>query len=206
MGRLILHRHVHADPAWVGLFDPSEPSKRILKRLEKLGFEQDPDDGIWYRTLESLGRKNMSCKAIAAMIRQVLDFLRKHLPKALGLKPQQVEVLHGGLSNKEQQRIVEDFGRDTASVRLLLAGGVASEGINLHHNSHRLIHFDVPWSLMVFQQRNGRPAVPGGPGGVRAGRASRSRGTRRARRSGGHQEQASARGTDRVVFARRCVA
>ena len=31
-----------------------------------------------------------------------------------------------------------------------------SEGINLHFQSHRLVHFDIPWSLMVFQQRNGR--------------------------------------------------
>lgn len=88
--------------------------------------------------------------------RKTLEFLSQHLPKALKLKPQQVEVLHGGLSDKEQQRIVEDFGRDKAKVRLLLASDVASEGINLHFASHRLIHFDVPWSLMVFQQRNGR--------------------------------------------------
>ena len=33
---------------------------------------------------------------------------------------------------------------------------MASEGINLHYQCHRLIHFDIPWSLMVFQQRNGR--------------------------------------------------
>jgi hypothetical protein len=33
---------------------------------------------------------------------------------------------------------------------------VASEGINLHYLSHRLIHFDIPWSLMALQQRNGR--------------------------------------------------
>jgi hypothetical protein len=38
----------------------------------------------------------------------------------------------------------------------LIASDVASEGINLHYLSHRLIHFDIPWSLMVFQQRNGR--------------------------------------------------
>ncbi|MFX8125944.1 hypothetical protein ABTL08_19330, partial [Acinetobacter baumannii] len=30
------------------------------------------------------------------------------------------------------------------------------EGLNLHYQAHRLIHFDIPWSLMVFQQRNGR--------------------------------------------------
>lgn len=33
---------------------------------------------------------------------------------------------------------------------------MASEGLNLHYLSHRLIHFDMPLSLMVFQQRNGR--------------------------------------------------
>lgn len=38
----------------------------------------------------------------------------------------------------------------------MIASDVASEGLNLHYLSHRLIHFDIPWSLMVFQQRNGR--------------------------------------------------
>jgi hypothetical protein len=41
-------------------------------------------------------------------------------------------------------------------LRLLIASDVASEGLNLHYQSHRLIHFDISWSLMVFQQRNGR--------------------------------------------------
>jgi hypothetical protein len=39
---------------------------------------------------------------------------------------------------------------------VLLCSDVASEGLNLHYFCHRLIHFDLPWSLMVFQQRNGR--------------------------------------------------
>jgi len=60
------------------------------------------------------------------------------------------------MSDIDQQRIVEDFGKEEAPVRLLLASDVASEGINLHYLSHRMIHFDIPWSLMVFQQRNGR--------------------------------------------------
>ena len=60
------------------------------------------------------------------------------------------------MSDAEQQRIVEDFGRTESSIRILVASDVASEGLNLHYLSHRLIHFDIPWSLMVFQQRNGR--------------------------------------------------
>src|SRR5690606_17283943 len=87
---------------------------------------------------------------------ETLHFLAEHLKQDLKLEDEQVQILHGGLSDIEQQRIVEDFGKDEAPVRLLLASDVASEGINLHYLSHRMIHFDVPWSLMVFQQRNGR--------------------------------------------------
>ena len=67
-----------------------------------------------------------------------------------------MEELHGGLSDVDQQRIVDDFGNSASKLRLLLASDVASEGLNLHYLCHRLIHFDLPWSLMVFQQRNGR--------------------------------------------------
>lgn len=56
----------------------------------------------------------------------------------------------------EQQDIVEAFGKPESKLRVLLCSDVASEGINLHYLSHRLVHFDLPWSLMVFQQRNGR--------------------------------------------------
>lgn len=85
-----------------------------------------------------------------------LDWLSKHLPPALQLKPNEVATLHGGMTDIEQQQIVESFGVEESRVRLLIASDVASEGINLHYQSHRLIHFDIPWSLLTFQQRNGR--------------------------------------------------
>lgn len=87
---------------------------------------------------------------------ETMRFLEKNLPNDLGLREGMTEVLHGGMSDIEQQRVVEDFGREEAGVRLLIASDVASEGINLHYLCHRMIHFDIPWSLMVFQQRNGR--------------------------------------------------
>jgi len=85
-----------------------------------------------------------------------LKFLQAHLPADLKLKEKQVAILHGGLSDNEQQEIVEAFGSADSPIRLLIASDVASEGINLHHQAHRLIHFDIPWSLLTFQQRNGR--------------------------------------------------
>ena len=85
-----------------------------------------------------------------------LHFLHAHLLKDLKLKEKQLQILHGGMSDVEQQEIVEAFGKPEEPVRILICSDVASEGINLHYLSYRLIHFDMPWSLMVFQQRNGR--------------------------------------------------
>lgn len=85
-----------------------------------------------------------------------MEFLAAHLPLALKLKEKQIRTLHGGLGDLEQQEVVEAFGSADSPVRLLIASDVASEGINLHHQAFRLIHFDIPWSLLTFQQRNGR--------------------------------------------------
>jgi len=78
------------------------------------------------------------------------------LKEDLKLNEHAIATLHGTMSDVDQQHIVEEFGKEESPVRLLIASDVASEGINLHFLSHRMIHFDIPWSLMVFQQRNGR--------------------------------------------------
>ena len=87
---------------------------------------------------------------------ETMKYLAERLRQDLGLKANVIQEISGGMSDAEQQRIVEDFGRTESPVRVLVASDVASEGLNLHYLSHRLIHFDIPWSLMVFQQRNGR--------------------------------------------------
>lgn len=87
---------------------------------------------------------------------ETMRYLVAHLRNDLDLKENAIQEIYGGMSDSEQQKIVEEFGRAEAPVRILVASDVASEGINLHYLSHRLIHFDIPWSLMVFQQRNGR--------------------------------------------------
>ena len=99
---------------------------------------------------------------------ETLKWLRDRLAKDLRLAAGQVEILHGGLSDVDQQRVVEDFGNAARPLRLLICSDVASEGINLHYQCHRLIHFDMPWSLMVFQQRNGRVDRYAGRSGRRA--------------------------------------
>ncbi len=87
---------------------------------------------------------------------ETLKFLQAELPAALGLPAGAVAILHGQLPDQDIQQTVEDFGKTHSPLRLLIASDVASEGLNLHYQAHRLIHFDISWSLMVFQQRNGR--------------------------------------------------
>ncbi|OKJ09364.1 DEAD/DEAH box helicase [Kitasatospora sp. CB01950] len=68
-----------------------------------------------------------------------------------------VQVMHGEANtDQEQIRLVEKFGLRDDPVRLLFTGDVASEGVNLHQQCYLLVHYDLPWSLIRIEQRNGR--------------------------------------------------
>lgn len=85
-----------------------------------------------------------------------LNWLAVEVPKRLKLKSDQFRVLHGALNDVKQMEVIEEFGQAMSPVRLLLTGDMASEGVNLHRQCHHLIHFDLPWSLITIEQRNGR--------------------------------------------------
>ena len=85
-----------------------------------------------------------------------LDWLARTVPDLLGLKTDQIRVLHGGMADVKQMDVIEEFGLADSKVRLLFTGDMASEGVNLHRQCHHLIHFDLPWSLITIEQRNGR--------------------------------------------------
>jgi ERCC4-related helicase len=88
---------------------------------------------------------------------ETLNFLCEQLARDLRLGKDAICYLKGeGMNDTEQMKVVEKFGQENDAVRVLVATEVAAEGINLHYLSHRLIHFDIPWSLMTVQQRNGR--------------------------------------------------
>ena len=156
------------------LVDEREPERRNIIRRELEGLEAlaealdaiQPADFSKYQALLRAIRDGEPFRWSARHRRDrlvifseriaTLRWLKERMIADLRLRPNQVALLHGGLSDTEQQDIVEAFGNETTPLRLLLASDVASEGINLHHQCHRLIHFDIPWSLMVFAQRNGR--------------------------------------------------
>ena len=87
---------------------------------------------------------------------ETMKFLKEQLAKDCNLKDGEIVEFHGSMSDLDQQKLVDEFGSENSKIKIMVATDVASEGINLHYMSHRMIHFDIPWSLMVFQQRNGR--------------------------------------------------
>ncbi len=84
-----------------------------------------------------------------------IDWLAARLREDLGLSDEQVRTLHasGADGDIKAQEVVRDFGLERSPIRILVASDMASEGLNLHYLSHKLVHFDLPWALMTFQQR-----------------------------------------------------
>lgn len=87
-----------------------------------------------------------------------VSWLAERLREDLDLSPEQIARVDGGSveADVKTQEVIEAFGQERSPIRILIASDMASEGLNLHFQCHRLIHFDLPWSLLRFQQRNGR--------------------------------------------------
>ncbi|GAA0322403.1 DEAD/DEAH box helicase [Actinoallomurus spadix] len=140
--------------------DPAE--RAALETLDSLTIGMEAEDSA-KRTalidqLREIGVGPRSHTRVVVFSESVptLEWLRDTVPGELDLKPEQVELMHGGCSDQQQQDIVERFSLADSKVRLLFTGDVASEGVNLHRQCHHLIHYDLPWSLIRIEQRNGR--------------------------------------------------
>lgn len=64
-------------------------------------------------------------------------------------------TFHGDTPEGDRDDIISAFIHDP-EIRVFLATDAASEGKNLQHGAHHLIHLDVPWNPNRYAQRNGR--------------------------------------------------
>lgn len=85
-----------------------------------------------------------------------VQWLRQALQTRLRLPDEAFGMLHAQLPDPIVVQTVEDFALAGSPLRVLLASDMASEGLNLHRQCHHLVHYDLPWSFIRIQQRNGR--------------------------------------------------
>lgn len=139
-----------------------EAERRALERLQELAARNSTEGSSKYdklvEHLKEIGIGATSPERVVIFAERVdtLHWLRGKIAQDFKLKDGQARVLHGGISDIEQQEIVESFKQETSPIRVLVTGDVASEGVNLHLQCHELVHYDIPWSLIRIEQRNGR--------------------------------------------------
>ncbi len=134
-----------------------EEAQRLLQAVLAAGA--DAKYRRFCRELENLGwqgrRKDERLVVFAERI-DTLRSLQEKIQRDFGLSEDQVKVFHGGLTDMEQQALVDDFGKANSDIRMLLTSDAGSQGVNLHFYCHRMFNYDIPWSLITLEQRNGR--------------------------------------------------
>ncbi|MBD2466313.1 DEAD/DEAH box helicase [Nostoc sp. FACHB-145] len=152
--------------------DPQSPEIPYLKRLEtaikKLTLTDSSRFQLLLKQLQEIGWNGQErClrvlifteyvetqKALTAAIAQAFNL--KHSDKFEDQPHQAIASISGAFPDVHLMAAVEAFGTKSSPVRMMIATDVASEGINLHHQCHHVIHYDLPWSIITLIQRNGR--------------------------------------------------
>ncbi len=102
------------------------------------------------------GRKRDDRYVVFAERIATLEYLKENLQSDFNLAEKAIEFFHGGLLDTDQQKIIDDFGKEDSDVRLLLSSDAGAQGVNLHFYCNRMFNYDIPWSLITLEQRNGR--------------------------------------------------
>lgn len=142
--------------------DPSTPESKALRQLDDLAEKADAgapsklDRLIEHLRDIGVGKDSKTRAVVFSERIDTLLWLQQELPQRLMLPAAAVRTLHATLPDEKIQEVVEGFGQSASDMRVLLASDMASEGLNLHQECHQLVHYDLPWSFIRIQQRNGR--------------------------------------------------
>ncbi len=82
--------------------------------------------------------------------------LSKRLKDDFQITDEQVKTFDGSLGDVDQQKIISDFGTNDTKTRILICSDAGATGVNLHQYCHLMVNYDLPWSLITLEQRNGR--------------------------------------------------
>jgi hypothetical protein len=86
-----------------------------------------------------------------------MKMLKERLTRDFNLRDEKaISLFDGSLNDISSLKMIDEFGKKNGDIRLLISTDAGSQGVNLHYFCNRMFNYDIPWSLIVLQQRNGR--------------------------------------------------